>query len=174
MEGVQELAGIIKSNMTVKAAMSQVDAGQYDQVNMSGDFAMSGISYKADDMPAVKINELSTSITPQKLEIKSFDSKLGNSDLRASGSIDNLLAYFSTNKTMRGNLNFASTYFDANEWMEPTEEESGVVPNDVPAESTEKVFDRWDFTMDGRIGKLKYDTYEINDLSAAGHFYPTK
>lgn len=173
MEAVQELAGIIKANIAIKAAMSQIDAQQYDQVNMAGDFGMSGITYRAAGTPTVKINALQTSITPQKLDIQTFDAKLGNSDLKANGSIDNLLAYFSTTKTMKGNLNFSSLYFDANEWMEPAPTDGSVVPNDVPAE-TEKVFDRWDFTMDGKIGKLKYDTYDISNLAAAGHFTPNK
>lgn len=176
MEGVQELAGIIKANMTLKAAMSQIDQGRYDEVNMAGTFGMSGISYKAADMPAVKINNLATDLTPQRVNIETFDAKLGKSDLKASGSIDNIMAYFSTNKTMRGNLQFSSAYFDANEWMEPAPTDGSVVPNDVPAEASasEPVFDRWDFTMDGKIGKLKYDTYDISDLSAAGHFTPNK
>jgi len=177
MEGVQELAGIIKANMAVKAAMSQIDQGKYDEVNMAGTFGMSGITYKSAGTPTVKINNLATSITPQRVDIETFDAKLGNSDLRASGSIDNLLAYFSTTKTMRGNLNFASTYFDANEWMEPTPADGTVVPSDV-APATEAastaVFDRWDFSVDGKIGKLKYDTYDISNLSAVGHFTPNK
>jgi vacuolar-type H+-ATPase subunit H len=175
MEGVQELAGILQSNMTVKASMSQIDQGKYDEVNMAGTFGLSGVTYKSAGTPAVKINSLATSITPQRVDIQTFDAKLGNSDLRASGSIDNLLAYFSTTKTMLGNLNFASTYFDANEWMEPAPADGSVVPSDVPAaESTTAVFDRWDFTVDGKIGKLKYDTYDITNLTAAGHFTPNK
>ena len=172
MEGIQELSGIIRSNMTIRAAMSQIDAGQYDQVDMSGEFGMSGITYRASDMPTVKINNLATSLTPQRLDIQDFDAILGKSDLRASGSIDNLLAYFSTTKTMTGKMNFSSGYFDANEWME--EETTGeVVPSDVPAEE-EAMFDRWDLVMDGKIGKLKYDVYDITNLSAAGHFTPNK
>jgi hypothetical protein len=178
LDGVQELAGILNANMTIKAAMSQIDQAKYDEVNMAGTFGMSGITYRASGTPTVKINTLATSLTPQRVDIQTFDAKLGNSDLRASGSIDNLLAYFSTSKTMRGNLNFSSNYFDANEWMTPAPADGSVVPNDIPATSstasTTPVFDRWDFTMDGKIGKLKYDTYDISSLSAAGHFTPNK
>lgn len=182
MEGVQELAGVIKANMTLKAAMSQIDRGQYDQVNMAGDFAMSGISYKTADMPAVKINQLTTSLTPQRVDIQNFDAKLGKSDLRANGSIDNVLAYFSTNKTMKGRLNFSSNFFDANEWMEPAPSDGGVVPSDISKTSSggqtttagEKAFDRWDFEMDGKINRLKYDTYDLTNLVMKGHFMPNK
>ncbi|MEO6037127.1 MAG: AsmA-like C-terminal region-containing protein, partial [Saprospiraceae bacterium] len=88
------------------------------------------------------------------------------------------LAYFSTTKTMRGNLVFTSKYFDANEWMEPEPADGSKVPSDVPATSTtaasEKLFDRWDFTMDGKIKRLKYDTYDLSDLDLKGHFTPNK
>ena len=175
MEGVEELAGIIQTNMTLKASMSQIDQAKYDEVNMAGSFGMRDVAYKSADMPAVKINSLATNITPQRLNIQEFDAKLGRSDLRASGSIDNLLAYFSANKTMRGNLNFSSVFFDANEWMEPAPSDGSVVPNDVEETAASgPVFDRWDFTMDGKIGKLKYDLYDITNLTAAGHFTPNK
>lgn len=176
VEGIQELAGIIRANMMIKASMSQIDRQQYDQVQMAGDFGMQGVSYKATDMPAVKINNLSTSLTPQRVNIQHFDAKLGKSDMRASGSIDNLLAYFSTTKTMTGALNFNSAYFDANEWMteEPADASAGKVPTDVPPAAAEKVFDRWDFIVDGHIGRLKYDTYDLSDLNMKGHFMPNK
>ena len=177
MEGVQELTGIIKANMTIKAAMSQIDRQLYDQVQMAGDFAMTGINYRAEGTPPVTINSLSTSLTPQRVDIKNFDAKLGRSDLRASGSIDNILAYFSTTKTMRGNLVFTSNYFDANEWMEPAPADGSKAPADVPATATtatEKVFDRWDFTMDGKINRLKYDTYDLTNMDMTGHFTPNK
>ncbi|MEZ4963952.1 MAG: AsmA-like C-terminal region-containing protein [Saprospiraceae bacterium] len=173
MEGVQELAGVIKANITMKAAMSQIDKQQYDQVDMAGDFAMSGINYRAEGSPDVSIRQLSTSISPQRVDVREFDAKLGRSDLRASGSIDNILAYFSTKKTMTGNLSIASNLFDANEWMEePAGDEAGVVPSETAAEPEEKAFDRWDFVVDGKIGRLKYDTYDITNMSMQGHFTP--
>lgn len=180
MEGVQELAGIIRADMTAKAAMSQIDQQRYDEVQMNGTFGMQGLSYRSADMPAVKINNLATTLSPQRLDIQTFDAKLGASDLRASGSIDNVLAYFSTNKTMTGNLSMSSNYFDANEWMgEETAATTGGVPpqagktpSDTPAAVAEETFDRWDFTVDGKVGRLKYEDYNLTDVALAGHFKP--
>lgn len=180
MEGIQELSGIIRANIVAKASMNQLDAQQYDQVQMAGDFDMQNLIYRGAGMPAVKINSLSAGLSPQRLDLRRFDAKLGGSDLRASGSIDNVLAYFSTNKTMTGALNFQSTYFDANEWMGTETSSAGATstapaktPTDVPAAS-EKAFDRWDFRMDGQIARLKYDTYDISNLAMKGHFTPNK
>ncbi|MCY7330716.1 MAG: AsmA-like C-terminal region-containing protein, partial [Saprospiraceae bacterium] len=72
---------------------------------------------------------------------------------------------------------FTSNYFDANEWMEPAPADGSKAPADVPATATtatEKVFDRWDFTMDGKINRLKYDTYDLTNMDMTGHFTPNK
>jgi hypothetical protein len=138
---------------------------------------MSGITYRAEGTPTVKVKNLSTSLTPQQVNIADFDAQLGKSDLKASGKIGNVLAYFSTNKTMRGDLTFASNYFDANEWMAPAPTDGSVVPTDVAepaATGSAAVFDRWDFNMDGRIGRLKYDVYDISAMQMKGHFTPNK
>ena len=175
MEGVQELTGIIKADVVAKASMNQIDAGQYEQVQMGGDFDIQNLSYRAAGSPAVKINNLSASLSPQFVNLKNFDARLGKSDLRASGRIDNILAYFSTDKTMTGSVNMRSAYFDANEWM--TEEAPDPDASKVPtasAEATEKVFDRWDFSVDGEIGKMVYEDYNLSDLRLKGNFTPNK
>lgn len=174
MEEVQELNGLIKADVMAKASMNQIDAGQYEQVQMAGNFDITNMNYRAAGMPAVKINALSTSLSPQKVDLRTFDARLGKSDIRASGKIDNILAYFSTNKTMTGSLTMRSSYFDANEWL--TEEpaaETEKVPT-ASAEATEKVFDGWDFTIDGEIGKLVYEDYTLSDMQLKGNFTPNK
>lgn len=175
MEGVQQLSGILRANLVAKASMNQIDQQQYGQVQMQGSFGAEGITLRADGQPPVTINALQTSLSPQRVEISSFDARLGKSDIKASGSIDNVLAYFSPNKTMVGSLNFRSAYFDANEWM-PKEEASdnAKVPTDSEPASTEKVFDAWDFTVDGEIRRLIYDSYNLQNLVLKGHFLPNK
>ncbi|MBK6931277.1 MAG: hypothetical protein IPH12_10585 [Saprospirales bacterium] len=174
LEGVQELSGIIQADVLAKASMSQIDAGQYEQVQMAGHFNIQNLSYRAAGTPPVKIISLIANLSPQKVDVQTFDGRLGKSDIRASGKIDNILAYFSTNKTMTGSLNFRSAYFDANEWLA---EEPGATTEKVPTASpaaAEKVFDRWDFTIDGAIGKMVYAGYNISDMRLRGNFTPNK
>ncbi len=173
MEGVQELAGLIEADIMAKASMQQIDAGKYDEVNMDGHFRIQNMTYRAADMPPVRIHTLTTSLSPQRVDVPVFDARLGKSDVRASGRIDNVLAYFAPKKTMTGSFNLRSAYFDANEWL--TEDETAASPSpSANPESTEKVFDRWDFSVDGAIGKLVYDEYTLTDLALKGHFAPNK
>ncbi|MEQ1745628.1 MAG: AsmA-like C-terminal region-containing protein [Saprospiraceae bacterium] len=175
MAEVQELSGIIKADILAKASMRQVDEGQYDQVTMQGNFDIQNMNYRAAGQPPVKINALTASLSPQFVAIPNFDARLGKSDIRASGRVDNILAYFSTTKTMTGSLNLRSSYFDANEWVtdDAAAANAGKKPSAAPV-ATEKVFDRWDFSVDGAIGKLLYGAYTLTDLNLKGNFTPNK
>lgn len=180
MDGVQELTGIIGANMTLKAAQSQLDQQQYDQVNMAGSLSIRLFNYRAAGTPPVKINDLTMTFSPQFVDIQNFDARLGKSDLRAKGRVDNILAYFSPEKTMKGSVMLSSVFFDANEWTEPepTAEAAAAGPGKVPSDpaptASEKVFDQWDFDLNLDFKKLKYDVYDISDLFAKGHFTPNR
>jgi AsmA-like C-terminal region len=176
MENIKNLNGLITSNLAVKTRMSYIDKKQYEKVNMSGSLKTENMNVVMKDMPAVLINAMQMDFTPNNVKLGNFDAKLGKSDLRANGTIDNILAYFSPNRTMTGNLTVNSTFFDANEWMKPapaaaTPANTGKTATDVaPA----KPFDRFDFTVNGQMNKILYEKYDITNSVAKGHFTPNK
>ncbi|MCF8279742.1 MAG: hypothetical protein K9J45_05075 [Bacteroidales bacterium] len=178
MEGVKSLNGIINTDIAVKTKMSTIDKGDYENVDMSGNASIKNMNYVADGMPAVNISAMQVDFTPQSVNLPSFAMKLGKSDLSGKGRIDNILAYFSPDKTMKGSLTLHSNYFNADEWM--TEEEevgSSTVGSgqSAPAPSAnEEVFNRFDFSMDAEVGKVDYDVYKIENFVAKGNFTPAK
>ncbi len=174
IEGMEEMTGKITSDVTVKTKMSTIDREDYANVNMSGALQIDDLIYDAADMPAVKIKHAEADFTPQKVIVPSFNVQTGaKSDLKGSASFDNILAYFSPEKTMKGTMNLQSNYFDADEWM--VEEESAPVTTTttVPAEEAE-LFDRYDFDFDANMRKIKYDVYDLKDLRAKGNFTPNE
>lgn len=176
MEGVKTLNGIINSDIAVKTKMSTIDKGDYANVDMTGNASIQNMNYVADGMPAVNISAMQVDFTPQSVNLPSFTMKLGKSDLSGSGRIDNLLAYFSPDKTMKGSMTVRSNYFNADEWM--TEEEVGsgqsAVGSPPPASTDEEIFNRFDFTMDAQVAKMDYDVYKIENFVAKGNFTPAK
>lgn len=174
MEGVKSLSGIINSDVAVKTRMSTIDKGDYANVDMSGTASIKSLNYEADGMPPVTINTMQMQFTPQNVKVPNFDMKLGKSDMSGSGTIDNILAYFSPDKTMKGDFVLRSNYFNADEWMTgetTTDAPSAQAP---PPSANEEVFNRFDFTMDAAIGKMDYDIYDLSSLVAKGNFTPNK
>lgn len=173
MEGVKSLSGIINSDIAVKTSMSTIDRGDYANVDMSGSASIKNMNYAADGMPAINIGALQMDFTPQQVNVPSFSMKMGKSDLSGSGKIDNILAYFSPDKTMKGSFTLRSNYFNADEWM--FEEEAPATTTAAPAPAaSEEVFNRFDFTLDASVGKVDYDVYKIENFVAKGNFMPSK
>jgi uncharacterized protein involved in outer membrane biogenesis len=170
MDGVKSLTGILKADVTANTRLSTIDKGDYEAVNMSGILQFNKVNYEAVNMPPVLVEELSMNFTPQKVIVSKFLSKLGKSDLRASGEIDNILAIISPEKTMKGRLEVESNYFDANEWL------SGETTTDaVPvAEAETKVFDQFDFLIKANFRALDYDIYKLKNLFFDGKVAPSQ
>ncbi len=186
IEGVTNLQGVIKSDFYINAAMSQMENAQYDALDIKGDIEVADILVEQTGAPKIVINSLKTNFSPQRIKFDDFNALLGQSDIRASGRILNLLAYFSPDKTMEGNFKIESDYFNANEWI--TEEveatpkvgffntqkeinqtsKAVLTTNETPTE----VFDRFNFNVDADIKKLDYEDYKMTDFTFDGTVNP--
>ena len=179
MEGIDELNGLITENLKVQTRMSYIEQQAYEKVNMEGKLRIENINYKAPATPAVHIKDMQMDFSPQYVKLNQFDAKLGKSDIQANGTIDNILAYFSPEKTMTGKLNVRSTLFDANEWM-PERTDANATPQPRPTDSEEEettsteVFDRFDFTLDAEMDEILIQQYRLKNAVAKGHFTPQK
>ena len=131
---------------------------------------MKDISIQQTGTPPIVINDLATDFSPQMVKIESFNAKMGESDIQATGQINNILAYFSDDKTMEGTINYSSNYLNVNEWISETTEES--VP--VSSDSVAVPFDRFNFKVNGAINKMDYDTYQLTNIKTKGNFSPNE
>ena len=181
LEGVRELAGVIVADITLdRVRQSLLDAGRYGDLNLSGIASITDFAYVADGLPSVRINNAAADFTPQVVSINNFDGTLGRSDLKASGNINTPLAYFSTEKTMKGDFTIRSNYFDADEWMPAEDEEAtGLSPAELEASGlatapATEIFDRFDFNVDAEIKSLNYAGYRPTNLKAVGNVKPNR
>jgi uncharacterized protein involved in outer membrane biogenesis/vacuolar-type H+-ATPase subunit H len=179
MEGIEKLSGLITADITAKTRMSYIDQQEYERVKMDGDLQVENVNYQGAGQPPVKINNMEMGFSPQFVAVKSFDANLGASDVEASGRIDNLLAYFSPEKTMTGNLKVRSNLFDLDEWVPETNEPatttvSTAEPQGEATTEEAKIFDRFDFALDAKVGKIKYEKYDIRNAVAKGRITPQR
>ncbi|NJB85284.1 hypothetical protein GGR26_001029 [Lewinella marina] len=179
LEGVSELAGRIVADITADGVrQSALDAGRYAEVKLAGNLLISNLVYDAEDSPPVRIAQARAEFSPQFVDLQQFTATFGRSDFSASGRIDNILAYFSPEQTMRGTLTVRSNYFDAEEWTPATAETTATSPAELHAgqDTTRQaeVFDRFDFDIDAEIAALDYGTYRPTDLRVVGNVKPNR
>ena len=176
----EEMSGRINADMAVNTTLSLIESQQYEKVNMSGSMDVNNLKYKGEGLPLVNIRTAKAEFTPKFVQIDGFDADLGKSDLKASGRVDNILAYFSPEKTMTGQMTVRSNNFDLNEWMpEETNESAAATAPAIADAQTEQpasveIFDRFDFDLDSRINNLTYGEYKIKDMVAVGNMKPNR
>ncbi len=153
LDKMQELSGSIAADAAVRTRMSWVDGGQYDRVAARGTVDVRDLSVRSEAFPRpVAITEASLQLAPRRAELKSFTGTIGNSDLRASGFLDNMLGYALRDEDLKGSATLSSNRFDLNEWRSE-DDTSGVIP--VPPGI--------DFALDAKVNELLYDKLTLRN-----------
>lgn len=167
LEADQKLSGIITSDVTLKGKMSSIEKERYDEFNASGKFSIVNMDYKDKETPyGVLVKLMDLNFTPKTVELIALDTKIGKSDIRATGKIDNLLAYVFKDELLKGNFTMNSTLLDLNEFM--TEDEAAApAAVDTASASVIEIPGNIDFVLNSTISKLIYDNINITNVSGA-------
>jgi hypothetical protein len=172
MPDVRKLSGTMIADIFMKARMSQIDQAQYEQMTVQGNMQLQSFDYQPNKGKSVLVNQMILDFTPKQVNLQNFDAKVGNSDVRANGTIDNILAYWAQDKTMKGKIKVESTYLNATDFAaENAAPPSGNVPDDS---APTPVFDRWDFEVESKASQIIYDDYKLQNTVMNGHFTPNK
>jgi hypothetical protein len=118
----------------------------------------------AKDYPTgVKINALSTSFTPAKVDIKTLDGQYLSSNFSGSGQINNLLNYMLQGKPLNASLNLKADNINLNDWMgtsaDTTIKGPAAAPFAVPA--------NLNVLVNTIVDKLHYDKVDITGLTGS-------
>lgn len=166
MEKGSELSGILKTDLTVKGRYSSIEKNQFDKFNASGTLSVTGMNYKGADYPATRIDNLLLTFNPKNVTLNDFTAQMGNSDIKASGSIDNLIPYYFKSELLKGSFNFNSKLLDLNELMTGMATSSSAPPDT----SSLRVIippGNINFSLNTSIGKILYDNFSMGNLKGA-------
>ncbi|UCS94469.1 hypothetical protein KZP23_05440 [Echinicola marina] len=160
MEGVI-MEGKIKANIDTKGSYADVEAERYNNLDTRGKVELSDFYYTDSDLPqGIRIHQAMGDFSPQAVNLSDFDARLGESPVKATGSLSNYMAYlFEENEVLKGKLDISSSKFNINEWM--TEGES------TTADTTELTLielpKNIDFNMTVQADEVLYDNLVFND-----------
>jgi hypothetical protein len=151
LDKVEQLTGTVSADAAVRGRMSAMDKKQYDQVAASGTVDVAGLTMKGEALPKpLAIQQASLRLRPERAELSSFTGTIGSSDLRATGSIDNLISYMFRDDTLKGSATVRSNRFDLDEWRSG-EGDLQVIP--VPP--------KIDFALNATVNELLYNKLKL-------------
>ena len=171
MEGVEDLQGIITADVDMEGRMSAIEEERYQDFKASGQMIMQDFNFESDSMPVpVEISKAHLNFSPQALEMASFRGKFGKTELRANGVIDNYIAYYLTDETLKGRFDIESGKLDLNEFLTEseapvTEGAAGEVTNiEGEEEGVIAVPGNVDISLNAKIDELIYEDMILKNI----------
>lgn len=172
MEEGETYAGIIESDLHFKGVMSSIVEERYDDFEASGKAVMKGINYTSASLPYdVNIATAEMQFDPQNITLESFESKIGESDIAATGTMDNYLKYAFNEEDLHGKFIVTSNYLNLDELMdvgtadgvpaEPSPEED---PEEAPMEVI-PLPENVNFNMETTVNEVLYDSLSIKQVA---------
>jgi len=162
--------GKLDADITLNGRMSAIENEKYENFKALGTLEISKMNYKSPDLAeAVDIETMLLRFSPQNLALESLDAKMGASDFKMKGTIDNYLGYALRNELLKGKFTFNSSNLDLDQLMGPTTEIPATETTAATTETTEPLLipRNIDFDLMTNIANLKYDGMDIKNVSGA-------
>jgi len=158
------LKGLLEADVTAKGRMSAIESKKYEQFNAAGTLRLKDIEYSGADFPdGIKVGACELIFNPKNVTLNSFDMQYGKSDIRATGWVDNLIAYtFKENQLLSGTLDIKSNVLDINQLSGNTTDSAST--DTTSAMNVVEVPGNIDFTTTITAGKVYYDNMVLENL----------
>lgn len=161
-EGI-ELSGFVATDFFVQGNLSSIQENQYKKYQARGNVSIKNISYSDPAQLPVKVTipQASLDFAPEKLNLSNFQVLLGKSDIRASGTLENVFPFVLKKETLKGTMAVNSTFFDLNPWMgdkkAEAESETALAVVEVPAGI--------DFTLNAAFKEILFGKLNISNMN---------
>lgn len=164
-----ELNGTIDADMQMSGRLSYIEKEQYERMQASGTIGLTDMKLKMKDMPDVEIKKSLFTFTPKYLQLSETTVNIGKNDITADSKFENYIGYVLKGTTLKGTLNVNSNYFNLNDFMAASTDETATsaVAADSVTTATEiiEVPRNIDFQMDANMKQVLFDKMSFNNMN---------
>lgn len=172
-----QLAGRVGLDVKAAGRMSWLVPEKMEKIEASGTLSVEGMQAAVAGLPAMEVDRVSATVSPQALTLDACALKVGRSDLQAKGRLTGYLAWLLRDGLLKGSLTLTSTLIDANELLGLVPEAADTdTPAAAPAESSAqpessaaadyvRVPGNVDLTLSAAVGSLLFQQMEVKDFT---------
>ena len=171
------ITGIIDANVIVEGNYSSIENEEYNKIKSDGNITLSNFIYEATGLTQnIVIPNGNLEFTPSAVKLTGFNMKVGQSDLRLSGNLNNYLEYILKDGVLAGTMELTSPLVNLNELLRlqvdkksPASQPQPEVVEENGEEIKEKlVFDipaDINFTFHSEIDKVIFERLPITNVN---------
>ena len=167
LENGMKVSGLISADFSVKAIVSDIESKQYEKVNASGNIQAQNILFESKDLPqGMNMKNAVLTLSPKIVSLSGFDAKIGLSDMKMDGQLENFIPYFLGKGTLKGSLDFKSNLLDANQFLsKDTVKTAQTKQADTTSMEAPEIPSNIEFVLKCSIAKLLYSNMEITNFN---------
>lgn len=167
--------GKLVSDIVLDGRVSALENEDYESFKAAGSLALSEFHYESEDLPdGVDVNDMLFEFSPESLALKNMEGKMGRTDFKMNGNIENYMGYFFYDESLKGAFDYRSEVLDLDAFMPETSEETTAAaeePTEEVEEAAEEALEpllipaNIDFELNTFIGDLIYDGMDIKNVT---------
>jgi len=158
----EKLSGILKMDIATNFDMDAVEKSKYERIKSSGNITLSNFVYNgAAFVNSFNIKTASVNFTPQVISLQQFAATTGETDIEATGSLQDVIGFVVANKPLKGNFNLVSNKFSVNDFMSDVAVEQS---SDTLTKSAIKIPAFLDCTIEAQANTVLYDHFELKNF----------
>jgi len=169
MEEGEEYNGILDADVNIKGKMSDLEKGDFEAFTAEGDLTLADVVYKTSSLPnEVDIDKVKFTFAPQQLTLNELEARMGKSDFKMNGEVENYFGYLLRDETLRGNFAFNSNNLDLDELMPASEASETTEASTESAPASEEpllIPANIDFNLRTNIKNTKYNGIDIKNVT---------
>ncbi|PWH84256.1 AsmA family protein [Algibacter marinivivus] len=158
------LTGILKGKINTAFDMNAIEANAYERIKNSGSASISDFVFSSEDIVnPIHISQANLTFNPVTVSLNNFKAKTGDSDLDATGTINNLLGFLLSDNTLKGNFNVNSNLFKVSDFM--TEDETSAENKTTSGSESLKIPAFLDCSINANAKTVVYDNLNLKNVT---------
>ncbi|MEP1490416.1 MAG: AsmA-like C-terminal region-containing protein [Algibacter sp.] len=158
------LTGILKAKLNTSFDMNAIETNAYSRIKNTGLASISDFVFSSEDIVnPIHISSANMAFNPKTVTLNNFKAKTGDSDLNATGTIENLLGFLLSDNKLQGHFDVNSNLFKVSDFM--SEDETTNTDNKTTGASESlKIPDFLDCTINADAKTVVYDNLNLTDV----------
>ncbi len=167
LEMEQQLSGVFTADIKTNFDMNSIETEQYQKITTNGTAALTGFTYSDPAFQNnINIQEANIKMSPGNITLKKLNATSGETDIAATGSIQNLIPWVMAKQDLKGNFDVQSNTFNVNDFMSAETSSNIEAEAGANAETNSegsKIPDFLDATLNFNAKKVIYDNLELGN-----------
>ncbi len=162
-----DLKGILNADVSTAFDMASVENEKYENTSTQGTLVLSNFQYRSEELKhPVELEKASLDFNPETVYLKEMSGKTGQTDFKASGTLNNILGFLFNNEKVKGNFNLVSERFALNDFMTEDAAQEGDGENNRGEEADEsiKIPSFLDCSLKVEAKTVRYDNLNLKNV----------